>query len=82
MLFALALIVYVGVKEEPDMYCARSQSGFREVEGFQAEEILNAEALLGVEKVCRWTIDDVKPDDDCLAFLWCISMWMYILMMC
>ena len=64
----LILILYLGVLEKPDLFKARKDYNYREVMGYQIEERSNEEAPVGVEKVYSWTLDEVKKEDNCLAF--------------
>lgn len=64
----LILMLYLGILEKPDLCKVRKESDFRTITDYHIEEQRNVEAPVGVEKVYSWTIDEVKPEDNCLAF--------------
>ena len=68
VLLTLGMMLYLGIREKPDIYKARADRNFRKIENYQLDEQSNEDAPVGVEKVYMWTFDYADPEDTCLAF--------------
>lgn len=68
MLLALLLLLYLGIWEQPDLYEARTEHGYRKIEDYTVEKCTNEETPLGIEKVYTFSLNSVEKEDNCLAF--------------
>lgn len=64
----MVLMVFLGIMEQPDRYEKRWNNSFRIVSDYLYEEQNREDTPVGVVKVYRFPIENLKPDDNCLAF--------------
>lgn len=64
----LALFIYVGCKEQTEIYQARTDCTQREINNYDYMEKHNPDAPLKITKEYRWTLEEMEPGDVCLAF--------------
>lgn len=62
------LMLWLGIMEQPDLFEKRNVSRYRTVSGYLHEEEKREDTPVGVVQVYRFPLENLKPDDECLAF--------------
>ncbi len=65
---AFILLLYIGIREQPDIYEARTESGFRQITDYTVKKYSSKEAPVGIIKEYTYILDSVEKEDNCLAF--------------